>query len=748
MAVCLADLGERRGRAMGQVVQAYSKILDETKHLRELSTIMKETHALVSSDLKRRIVRKLKELLDPKSVEISNATCSDFRKVFMSVDKFTNDFDDVLHQCTNYMWKGLDNMSVRELCVLTSCVNNMGYNNSYLYNHLKDLLHSRLSSITDPVNMALTTELLGYHAPAHIKFQLEENALRLIDRLRITAVGSLCSGLRRMGYFSRTPLHDKINDIISSHADQLNLETLVPVVEYFRHLVWMEEEHWQPHTAKIYELTMNQLSPSQFLRGFYILSIIPTFQPSEKLFWRALCVLPQLHTTGTNSLFRAMKRMAGRKEMPEICLRIMQAVQDRATRCLHKNTSANYLTSLLHSVLTEGGDIELVDALFKQLSHIAHKIEPRHAVECARSLYKTRYFSQELMDRILEVTIPNIHKVTPMQVLYLLGPFCSLNYQPKRVEDFFRACTERVVPFMEELPSGFLVDMAHLMSYSQWFPDEILRRIFSLEFLTKLDEELDELPDRCDMYRRRLMYLNRTVALECPELQVPWFHEEYCQEILKKRNVFYHPDVQEVQKNLVEVLGGAQFLRSFVTTPYHYDITFECVLDVNGEPLSCVNYGSVLDKGKGLSGTVLSDLMQWDTKRKQLPDGAQRVAVDYMFSSAYCVNSGHMLGMSTMKKRHLELLGYQYIQIPYFEWKSLALTDRLEKEEYLRMKIFSSSSQKGLLDVASAPSGIHRDDGSSIFAPFLHGKRRLAEDNIAERILRSYDRLAKNSTVV
>lgn len=41
------------------------------------------------------------------------------------------------------------------------------------------------------------------------------------------------------------------------------------------------------------------------------------------------------------------------------------------------------------------------------------------------------------------------------------------------------------------------------------------------------------------MYRRRLMYLNRTVALECPELQVPWFHEEYCQEILKKRKYFF-----------------------------------------------------------------------------------------------------------------------------------------------------------------------------------------------------------------
>ena len=37
------------------------------------------------------------------------------------------------------------------------------------------------------------------------------------------------------------------------------------------------------------------------------------------------------------------------------------------------------------------------------------------------------------------------------------------------------------------------------------------------------------------MYRRKLMYLNRTVALECPELQVPWFHEQFSQDLLRKR---------------------------------------------------------------------------------------------------------------------------------------------------------------------------------------------------------------------
>lgn len=48
---------------------------------------------------------------------------------------------------------------------------------------------------------------------------------------------------------------------------------------------------------------------------------------------------------------------------------------------------------------------------------------------------------------------------------------------------------------------------------------------------------LKVLPDALNMRTRlRLMELNRAVCLECPEFQVPWFHERYCQQLQKKGN--------------------------------------------------------------------------------------------------------------------------------------------------------------------------------------------------------------------
>lgn len=46
---------------------------------------------------------------------------------------------------------------------------------------------------------------------------------------------------------------------------------------------------------------------------------------------------------------------------------------------------------------------------------------------------------------------------------------------------------------------------------------------------------LTAVPDALNMRTRlRLMELNRALCLECPEFQVPWFHERYCEHLVKK----------------------------------------------------------------------------------------------------------------------------------------------------------------------------------------------------------------------
>lgn len=95
------------------------------------------------------------------------------------------------------------------------------------------------------------------------------------------------------------------------------------------------------------------------------------------------------------------------------------------------------------------------------------------------------------------------------------------------------------------------------------------------------------------------MELNRAVCLECPEFQVPWFHERYCQQLQKKGNEMHKyarlcgvriksghkidcnfssgnglasSAQQQIHKMLGEVLGGINCVRAAVVTPYFYTI--------------------------------------------------------------------------------------------------------------------------------------------------------------------------------
>lgn len=78
-----------------------------------------------------------------------------------------------------------------------------------------------------------------------------------------------------------------------------------------------------------------------------------------------------------------------------------------------------------------------------------------------------------------------------------------------------------------------------------------------------------------------------------------------------------------------------------------------------------------------------------DKRRKALPPGAQRIALEFLDSKAFSKDySRHLKGEPAVKKRHLEMLGYRVVQIPHFEWNSMVLSTKGEQLEYLRQQLY------------------------------------------------------------
>ncbi|XP_077131668.1 FAST kinase domain-containing protein 1, mitochondrial-like [Ranitomeya variabilis] len=173
-------------------------------------------------------------------------------------------------------------------------------------------------------------------------------------------------------------------------------------------------------------------------------------------------------------------------------------------------------------------------------------------------------------------------------------------------------------------PPHLLVLVGFTLAVAQYFPEDLIKAIFNIRFLTKLDSELDTfLPDKSAKIRMRLMQLNRAVCLECPEYQVPWFHEEYCRQMKHREGNSKRSIYHQIHLFLGDLFGGVNYAKMFVTTPYYYTVDFECILSKNKKPTAYIEENK-------LSANVAE--VQWgqDSQmcdNKSLPQGAQSIAV-------------------------------------------------------------------------------------------------------------------------
>ncbi|XP_071468810.1 FAST kinase domain-containing protein 3, mitochondrial isoform X2 [Marmota flaviventris] len=171
--------------------------------------------------------------------------------------------------------------------------------------------------------------------------------------------------------------------------------------------------------------------------------------------------------------------------------------------------------------------------------------------------------------------------------------------------------------------------------------------------------------DRLSMAQLTQLFL--TSVLECPFYKGPKLFRQYqvksfltpCCSL--ETPVDFHL-YKSVMIGLIDLLGARSYFASKVLTPYCYTIDVEIKLD---------------EEGFVLPFTVDEDIHK-------------RVALCIDGPKRFCSNSKHLLGREAIKQRHLRLLGYQVVQVPYHEIE--VLKSRQELVEYLQSKLFPQNS--------------------------------------------------------
>ncbi|XP_033087101.1 FAST kinase domain-containing protein 1, mitochondrial isoform X6 [Trachypithecus francoisi] len=575
--------------------------------------------------------------------------------------------DPLVEALVTEAWRRLERFDIKLLSEFSSCLADQHLYFSPLMGKIADIVHRNLETTQDlrlkSTLLLMSEDLTGEQALAVLRAMedMESRNSHLIKR---------------------------VTSVLHKHLDSYKPLELLKITQALTFLHFQRKEF----SAKLRELLLSYLKisfiPTEVSILVYAISLLPSPHLDEVGISRIEAVLPQCNLNNLSNFATSVLRWIQYDHMylDSITgkqLKLLQKLDHYGRQRLQHSNSLDLLWEELKSVRGNTFPESLLEETIATLQHFVDEINYINVVEIASFISNTDYLSTLLLDRIASVAVQQIEKIHPFTILAIILPFSTLNYDPPQRDEFFGTCVQHLNSYLGILDPLMLVCLGFSLATLQYFPEDLLKSIFNIEFLARLDSQLEILSSSLSArVQFHLMELNRSICLECPEFQIPWFHDRFCQQYNKGIGGMSGAQ-QQIYKMLTEVLGGINCVKASVLTPYYHTVDFECILDKRKKPLP---YGS-----HNIAWGQLPE-MPWESNTEivgsRLPPGAERIALEFLDSKSFCRNIPHMKGKSAMKKRHLEILGYRVIQISQFEWNSMALSTKDARMDYLRERIF------------------------------------------------------------
>ncbi|KAK2849883.1 hypothetical protein Q7C36_008666 [Tachysurus vachellii] len=685
LSICLNDLGLHHSPLMGHITEIVNQRLDSIVDARVLTTLMISMSSLLSARLRAALIVKADILLDTMDTFHYNNP----RRVVQFLRHIRCIHRPLLEKCSRIFLKNVPNLDVENLSIIVTLYQSLSFSNwdfrQAAIQRLVELMHS----CTDPESFTKLFIALGPLAGPATRERLESTALLLADQLSANQALVITETLEEM----QSRNFQLINKIASVLHKNLEVYRPVEIAKIIQALILL---HCQSPElfSRLRSIVLRYLQVCvhiyEVIMLTRVLAMLPSARIEEPVLSRIDAVLPQCNLMGLSSLTTTVAKWMRNdpsysQSTHSKYVRLLQNLNRHAHERVHAAKKLDLLLEELKFMSGEWFEEMLLEETIAVIQSLAEQITLNNMLDLVLFLTRTTYRSTPLLDQIASIALQNTQKIHYSAVYVTLLPFAVLNYDSPKVDKLFDACIHHFTPKISLFDPHMLVLLAYVLALNSRFPEPLIREIFRVDFLAKLDAQLETLSSTQNMrVRSRLMQLNRAVCLECPEFQVPWFHEQYCMQ-LHRRDSYINLAQQQIHKMLGEVLGGINCVKVGVLTPYYYTVDYECILDPNQQALP---YSTLSELQIYKDGKVHLDSGS-EKERTALPPGAQRIAVDFLNSKSFCKNSQHIKGDVLMRKRHLEILGYHVLQIPHFEWNSMELSTPDAWKEYLRKKLFT-----------------------------------------------------------
>ncbi|XP_071063527.1 FAST kinase domain-containing protein 3, mitochondrial-like isoform X2 [Dasypus novemcinctus] len=372
----------------------------------------------------------------------------------------------------------------------------------------------------------------------------------------------------------------------------------------------------------------------------------------------SLSVVSQLSPTWISQMLRALVVLDQTQARPLVIKLGKYAVRHF---CSFTNEE---LSKVLEAFIYFGHTDRLfTKALEQNIAALCLSLNPEIVSKITEYCSRRLILSKPILDTVAENFVCQSEKFSLTQISVIMESFGKLNYLPPNASALFKKLENILFTHFNSFPPKVLLRLLHSCLLIERHPVNFMAKLFNPYFLQRLQGEESYL-DRLSLAQLTQLYLSS--VLECPFYKGPKLLPKYqvksfltpCHSLETPVDFHLH---KSVVIGLVDLLGARSYFASKVLTPYWYTIDIEIKLDKEGFVLPF---------------TVDEDVHK-------------RVALCIDGPRRFCFNCKNLLGKEAIKQRHLRLLGYQVVQIPYHEVEMLK--SRLELVEYLQRKLFSQN---------------------------------------------------------
>ncbi|XP_030643395.1 FAST kinase domain-containing protein 3, mitochondrial-like [Chanos chanos] len=335
---------------------------------------------------------------------------------------------------------------------------------------------------------------------------------------------------------------------------------------------------------------------------------------------------------------------------------------NRRASHLLKHFSDTELIKLLKALIYLG---QCDEALFASMEkHLPKRLltaDPELTSSLMEYCLYTRCRSEPIFEAVAESFVLNSESYSTSQIARQVVAMGRLNYLPGCAREMFKKLESVLSSRFAQFPPRALVDILHSCIHLERFPLNFMAKVFSPYFLQRLEVTQGECLDKNAL--AQLTQLNMSTLLECTYYQGPRLPYYYHVKKFASGDQLFETPMdsylyRQIKGPLCKLLGGKDKFSTRAFTHNGYTIDVEISMDENGYVLP---------------------LTQWDQTHR-------RTALCLDGQDRFCTNTNHLLGKEATKRRHLHRLGYDVVQIPYYEFEKLETAE--ERMKYLQKKIF------------------------------------------------------------